>query len=74
MRKDKKLQLILDKERKEEAKTGCCIGTDQNGCIQTSEEMCKVEKFQTIISVLFKGPVRSILLIQCCHRKKPKLN
>ncbi len=42
MRKDKELQRLLDKERQEEAQTGCCIGTDQNGCIQTSQEQCKV--------------------------------
>jgi hypothetical protein len=42
MRKDKELQRLLDKERREEADTGCCIGTDQNGCIQTSQDKCKV--------------------------------
>ncbi|XP_028406594.1 inactive rhomboid protein 1-like isoform X2 [Dendronephthya gigantea] len=47
MRKDKELQRMLDRERKEEAETGCCIGTDQNGCIQTSQEMCK-KTFSTL--------------------------
>ncbi|XP_046856418.1 LOW QUALITY PROTEIN: inactive rhomboid protein 1-like [Xenia sp. Carnegie-2017] len=41
MRKDKELSRLLKKERKEEAETGCCIGTDQNGCIQKSQEQCK---------------------------------
>lgn len=43
MRKDKELNRLLDKERQEEAETGCCIGTDQNGCIQKSQEQCKVK-------------------------------
>ncbi|CAB3978902.1 inactive rhomboid 1-like isoform X2 [Paramuricea clavata] len=47
MRKDKELQRLLDKEHQEEAETGCCIGTDQNGCIQTSQDQCK-KTFSTL--------------------------
>lgn len=45
MRKDKELYRLLEKEHQVEAETGCCIGTDQNGCIQKSQGECKVINF-----------------------------
>ncbi|XP_020899399.1 inactive rhomboid protein 1 isoform X2 [Exaiptasia diaphana] len=41
MRNDKLLVRALEREREEESKTGCCIKTDNSGCIQTSRLDCK---------------------------------
>lgn len=64
MRKDKELSRLLEKERREEAETGCCIGTDQNGCIQKSQERCKVNtvdvlRVKTETSLIDRGRNRT---------------
>ncbi|XP_048575715.1 inactive rhomboid protein 1 isoform X2 [Nematostella vectensis] len=40
MRKDNLLYETLEKERLDESKTGCCIKTDNSGCMQTSRTEC----------------------------------
>ena len=49
MRNDKLLNEVLEHEREEEERSGCCIKTDGSGCIQSSPSNCSVR----ISSVLY---------------------
>lgn len=42
MRSDKRLKEVLAEEKKYESETGCCVKSDDSGCIQTSEKECSV--------------------------------
>lgn len=40
MRLDDNLRRVLEEERRIENETGCCVKSDDSGCIQTSREAC----------------------------------
>ncbi|XP_020605448.1 inactive rhomboid protein 1-like isoform X2 [Orbicella faveolata] len=40
MRSDKRLKELLAEDKKFESDTGCCVKSDDSGCIQTSEKEC----------------------------------
>lgn len=42
MRSDKRLKELLADDKKFESDTGCCVKSDDSGCIQTSEKECSV--------------------------------
>lgn len=42
MRVDSRLQDVLKDERRNEINTGCCVKSDESGCIQTSQKECSV--------------------------------
>ena len=42
MRSDKRLQEELAEDKSYEYNTGCCVKSDNSGCIQTSEKECLV--------------------------------
>jgi len=42
MRSDKRLREVLAEDKKFESETGCCVKSDDSGCIQTSEKECSV--------------------------------
>lgn len=42
MRSDKRLKEVLAEEKKYESETGCCVKSDDSGCIQTSQKECSV--------------------------------
>lgn len=44
MRSDKRLKEVLAEYKKSESETGCCVKSDDSGCIQTSEKECSVSR------------------------------
>lgn len=42
MRRDKNITDEIEKWRKKERETACCIRNDDSGCIQASKEQCTV--------------------------------
>lgn len=42
MRSDKRLQEVLLEEKRNETEAGCCVKSDDSGCITTSEKECSV--------------------------------
>ena len=42
MRSDKRLKELLADYKKKESETGCCVKSDESGCIQTTEKECSV--------------------------------
>lgn len=40
MRRDRLVFHNIEKERREERKTACCIRNDESGCVQTTQERC----------------------------------
>ena len=44
MRTDRRLQAVLAEEKRNESETGCCVKSDDSGCIQTSKEECSVSR------------------------------
>lgn len=42
MRLDDNLRRVLEEERRIENETGCCVKSDDSGCIQTSRKACSV--------------------------------
>ena len=42
MRWDKRLQEKLSEEKRNESEAGCCVKSDDSGCITTTQKECSV--------------------------------
>lgn len=77
MRSDKRLKEVLAEEKKYESETGCCVKSDDSGCIQTSEKECSVSHvhhaysdFKFILSNL-KANLKALFLTEYFRKPGP---
>ena len=54
MRVDNNLKAVLEEERRNESKTGCCVKSDGSGCIQTSQQECSVSLEMSAVNKIFQ--------------------
>lgn len=59
MRVDNNLKAVLEEERRNESKTGCCVKSDGSGCIQTSQQECS-KAFAFFYNVSTNGKTRVV--------------